>query len=76
MSFSQPFDQLDEQSGRRPESASGYAETGDANSANYDDSTVDCYRRRNRILSDTHRTEWWMAIAVLLLMASVAFVVL
>ena len=76
MSFSQPFDHLDEQSASQSESVSGHTDFGKSNSASYDDSTVDCYRRRNWILSNTHRIEWWMAIAVLLLIASVAFVVL
>jgi len=66
MSFSQSIDRIDEQSKSERDS--------DSNS--FDNSTVDCYRRRNQILSDTHRTEWWMAIAVLLLIASVGLVVL
>lgn len=38
------------------------------------DLTVDCYKRRNRILADAHRAEWWMVIAVLLLIAGMGFV--
>jgi hypothetical protein len=66
MSFSQSIDRRDEQSNT----------TTDFEPGNYDEPTVDCYRRRNQILSHAHRTEWWMAIAVLALIASVGFVVL
>ena len=42
----------------------------------YDDCTVHYYSRRDHLLADTFRTEWWMVVAVLILAASVAFVVL
>ena len=42
----------------------------------FDDVTVDCYRRRQRLLSETYRTEWWMAIAVLVVIASIGLVLL
>lgn len=73
MSFSQPIDKV---------SASTCGVTGQrvrgaaADSQEFNDPTLDCYRRRNRILSNTHRTEWWMALAVVLLMASVGYSVL
>ena len=38
--------------------------------------TVSCYKRRKQILAGTNRTEWWMAGAVMALLAGVAFVVL
>jgi hypothetical protein len=66
MNFSKSFDEIDEQT---------HSEQG-SDTGTFDKSTVDAYRRRNQILSDTHRTEWWMAIAVLLIIASVGFVVL
>ena len=44
--------------------------------SDYDRSTVECYRRRNEILSHTRRTEWWMALAVMVIVASVALVLL
>ena len=65
MNFSQSVDRIDEQSKSELGSDMGV----------FDKTTVDTYQRRNRILKDTHHTEWWMAIAVLLLTASVAFVV-
>ncbi len=42
-------------------------------SMTHNDLTVDCYKRRNRILADAHRAEWWMVIAVLLLIAGMGF---
>ena len=42
----------------------------------YDTATVECYRHRKEMLSRTRRTEWWMAVAVLFIIASVGFVVL
>lgn len=54
----------------------GHGVRGNTDSQEFDDSTLDCYRRRDRILSNTHRTEWWMALAVVLLMASVGYSVL
>jgi len=46
----------------------------DPESMTHHDLTVDCYKRRNRILADAHRAEWWMVIAVLLLIAGMGFV--
>ena len=66
MSISHPINDVEEASGASEHTRSGV----------FDDSTVDCYRRRNQIVSEAHRTEWWMAIAVLLLIAGVGFVVL
>lgn len=48
----------------------------DSDSGKFDTITVECYRRREKILSGTHHTEWWMAIAVLLVTAGFAFVIL
>lgn len=44
--------------------------------ARFDTVTIECYRRRHQILSGTYRAEWWMAIAVILVTAGIAFVVL
>ena len=66
MSFNGSMNKVDEQS---------LSET-QSDSTTYDNSTVHCYQRRNQILSQTHHTEWWMAIAVMLIIASVGFVVL
>ena len=38
------------------------------------DPTIDCYNRRSRILTDAYRAEWWVAIAVLLLIVGMGFV--
>ena len=46
----------------------------DSNFLNYHDPTVDCYKRRDRILADAHRAEWWMVVAVLLMIAAMGFV--
>ena len=51
-------------------------EAGDAFAGGYDQPTVDCYRRRSKILSSTQRTEWWMAVAVMLVVAFVGIVLL
>jgi hypothetical protein len=66
MSFSGSIGKTKSEDGQRAE----------PDSVGYDEATVDCYRRRNEILSSTRRTEWWMAIAVLLIIVSVGFVVL
>ena len=39
-----------------------------------DDPTVDCYNRRSRILMQAAASEWWIAIAVLLLIVGMGFV--
>ena len=38
------------------------------------DPTVGIYNRRGKILSDTNKAEWWIAIAVLLLVVGMGFV--
>ena len=38
------------------------------------DPTVGIYNRRGKILSDTNKSEWWIAIAVLLLVIGMGFV--
>ena len=38
------------------------------------DPTIDCYNRRSRILTDAYRAEWWVAIAVLLLIVGMGVV--
>ena len=39
-----------------------------------DDPTVDCYKRRSRILRQAERSEWWIAVAVLLMIVGMGFV--
>ena len=51
-----------------------YQDLSDTDSVNYPDLTVDCYKRRDRILADAHRAEWWMVVAVLLMIAAMGFV--
>jgi hypothetical protein len=68
MMLSQPFDQREERTSSQSQA--------DSDSRSNDEFTVDCYRRRNKILSKTHRTEWWMAVAVLLLIASMGITAL
>ncbi len=51
----------------------GLADTG---SFGHNDPTIDCYKRRARILANAHRAEWWMAAAVLILIASIGFIAL
>ena len=65
---------------RHAEQVTGH-ETSETASGNRDDgrfdtATVECYKRRKQVLSSAQRTEWWMAIAVVLITAGVAFVVL
>ena len=48
----------------------------DSESSRFDTVTVECYRRRDPILSGTYHAEWWMAIAVLLITAGFAFAIL
>jgi hypothetical protein len=38
------------------------------------DPAIDCYNRRSRILTDAYRAEWWVAIAVLLLIVGMGVV--
>lgn len=49
---------------------------GQADDGKFDTVTVECYRRRDQVLSGVYRTEWWMAVAVVLVTAGIAFVVL
>lgn len=49
---------------------------GHADDARFDALSVECYRRRDQVLSGVYRTEWWMAFAVVLITAGIAFVVL
>ncbi len=51
-----------------------YQDLSDTDSVNHADLTVDCYKRRDRILADAHRAEWWMVVAVLLMIAAMGFV--
>lgn len=48
----------------------------DSDISKFDTITVECYRRRDKILAGTYHAEWWMAIAVLLITAGIAFVLL
>jgi hypothetical protein len=57
-----------------PEPAALIAKFLDSSSFNVDDPTVDCYSRRSRILTETNKAEWWVAIAVLLMIAGMGFV--
>jgi hypothetical protein len=75
MSFSQPIDRLNLRSDSATESRQRDSDTSSAGLSDFDDSTVDYYRRRNQILANTHRTEWWMAIAVLLIITSVGLAI-
>ena len=47
-----------------------------ADDGKFDTVTVECYRRRDQVLSGVYQTEWWMAVAVVLITAGIAFVVL
>lgn len=47
-----------------------------ADSGVFDEPTIDCYRRRREIVTNAHRTEWWMAVGVLVIIASVGLVIL
>jgi len=47
---------------------------GDTATFGANDPTVDCYNRRARIRTDADKAEWWVAIAVLLLIVGVGFV--
>jgi hypothetical protein len=38
------------------------------------DPTIGCYNRRSRTLTDAYRAEWWLAIAVLLLIVGMGVV--
>lgn len=38
--------------------------------------TIDSYSRRGRILADARKTEWWLAIAAMLIIAGMGFVAL
>jgi hypothetical protein len=48
----------------------------DTSTFDANDPTVACYNRRSRILMDANKAEWWVAIAVLLLIAGIGFVAL
>jgi len=50
------------------------ADLGDTATFGANDPTVDCYNRRARILNDADKAEWWVAIAVLLLIVGGGFV--
>ncbi len=68
MKLSQPMDQRDMQS-KSSSPTDSYAQNNEA-------FTIDCYRRRNEILSKANRAEWWMVAAVLLITASVGIAAL
>jgi len=57
-----------------PESIVETQSFGAAASLPGNDPTVDCYNRRSRILTNAYRAEWWVAIAVLLLIVGMGFV--
>lgn len=59
---------------RDPDSAADYQFLSDTDSFNHPDLTVDCYKRRDRMIADAHRAEWWMVVAVLLMIAAMGFV--
>jgi hypothetical protein len=50
------------------------ADLGDTATFGANDPTVDCYNRRSRILIDADKAEWWIAIAVLVLIIGMGFV--
>lgn len=50
------------------------SEFGDTATFGSNDPTVDCYNRRSQILTDANKAEWWVAIAVLLLIIGMGFV--
>ena len=54
----------------------GHSAAETADEGKFDTVTIECYRRRDQVLSGTLRAEWWMAIAVILITAGIAFVVL
>lgn len=73
MSYLQQHKQAGRQSREGAETAS-LADLGDTATFGDNDPTVDCYNRRSRILTDADRAEWWIAIAVLLLIIGMGFV--
>jgi hypothetical protein len=73
MSYLQEQKPLGSKPGQDVESAA-LADLGDTATFGANDPTVDCYNRRARILTDADKAEWWVAIAVLLLIIGVGFV--
>lgn len=74
MSFSQSMHQLTRE---RETRSSAARQNQQSDPDGLDSATRDHYGRRQKFLAEAYRTDWWMvAIAALLLLAGVGFVVL
>lgn len=67
---------IDCQSVTDSESTQISQQLGESSSFDINDLTIDCYNRRSRILADAFQAEWWVAIAVLLMIVGMGFVAL